>query len=129
MQWWTYFLALPVCALVYFLYIGGFAVSKRIRAVLFVFRRGKDTDKATIDSCTGVVKYIVKVRENRTYEFALDCQLANGDAEVSLLDRKKQRLLKLNSQCPTGKAELAGKSRYCLCWNFKSATGKCELHR
>ena len=37
--------------------------------------------------------------------------------------------LKLDSQCPMGKAKLAGKNRYYLCWNFKSATGKCELHR
>lgn len=65
---------------------------------------------------------------DRTYEFTFDCQLSKGDAEVFLLDRHKQQLLKLNRQFPTGRAELKGKSRCYLHWEFKNATGKCELN-
>lgn len=129
MEWWTCFLIFPVCALIYLLYINGFAVLKRIRAVLFVFRRGKNADKATLTSCTGWIRHMVRFHKSGTYEFTLDCQLSEGDAEVFLSDKKKQQLLKLDRQSPVGKVELEGKSRYILSWKFKSATGKCELHR
>ena len=122
------FIILPVCAAVYLLYIKGFAVSKSIRAIMFVFRPGKDADKAALNSCTGWVKHMGRFYENRTYEFTLECQLSEGEAEVLLLDRKKQRLLKLNRQSPAGRVELEGKNKYYLRWEFVNATGKCELH-
>ena len=128
MEWWSWFLVVPICALIYLLYIKGFAVSKRIRAIVFVFRPGKDADKATLNSCTGWVKHVGRFRENRIYEFTLDCQLSKGEAEVLILDRKKQQLLKLNRHFPVGRVELEEKSRYYLHWEFESATGKCELH-
>ena len=95
---------------------------------MYVFRPGKDADKVTLDSCTGWVKHVGRFRESRTYEFILDCQLSKGDVEVFLLNKKKKQLLKLNRQFPAGSAELDGKSRYYLRWEFKNATGKCELH-
>ena len=112
----------------YFLYIKGFVGSRYTRAILFGFRQGKDADKVTLDSCTGWVKHVGRFRESRTYEFTLDCQLSKGDVEVFLLDKKKQLLLKLNRQFSAGRAELDEKSRYYLRWEFKNATGKCELH-
>lgn len=128
MKWWPALLILAVCVVVYVLYRQGIAVSRSTRAVLFVFRTGKGADKATLDSCTGWVRHVGRFHESRTYEFTLDCQLSKGDVEVLLLDRKKQQLLKLNQQLPAGRAELDGKNRYYLRWEFKKATGKCELH-
>ena len=127
MRLWPCFFILP-CIVMYFLYIKGFVGSRYTRAILFGFWQGKDADKATLDSCTGWVRHVGRFRESRTYEFTLDCQISKGDVEVFLLDRKKQQLLKLNRQFPTGRAELDGKSRYYLRWEFKKATGKCELH-
>lgn len=69
-----------------------------------------------------------RFRESRTYEFTLEAQLSKGNVEVILLDKKKQQLLKLNRQSPSGKLELDAKNRYYLRWDFKGATGKCELH-
>ncbi len=130
MSAWFYFVILTaaVCIAVYLLYYMGFGVAKRIAAVIFVFRPGKNADRAVLDSCTGWVKHVGRFRESGIYEFILDARLAKGNAEVALLDRNKQQLLKLNQQSPAGKIELYVKSRYYLRWDFKSATGRCELH-
>lgn len=110
------------------LYAQGIMVSKRIVAVLFVFRPGNGCEKAALDSCTGWVKHIGGFHESRIYEFSLDAQLSKGNAEVFLLDKKKQPLMQLNQQSPVGSVELDAKSRYYLRWEFQNATGKCELH-
>ena len=128
MKWWPVLFVLAVLAVVYLLYRQGFGVSKSIAAVLFVFRPGKNADKVTLDSCSGWVSHAGRFRESRTYAFALDGRLSAGDVDVVLLDKKKQPLLKLDRQSPAAQAELAGNSRYYLRWNFKNATGKCELH-
>ena len=65
--------------------------------------------------------------ESRTYTFVLDAQLSKGDVELQLLDKEKQPLLKLNRQLMSQTIDLDGKSRYYLRWEFKEATGKCEL--
>lgn len=128
MKWWPVLFVLAVLAAVYLLHRQGFGVSKSVAAVLFVFRPGKDADKVTLDSCSGWVSHAGRFRESRTYAFALDGRLSKGDVDVVLLDKKKQPLLKLDRQSPAAQAELDGNSRYYLRWNFKNATGKCELH-
>ena len=116
-----------VFVFIYILYCQGFAVLRRTSAIMFVFRHGKNADKATLDSCTGWVKHAGKFRESKTYEFFLDAQLSKGNVKVILLDRKKQSLIKLSPQYPTCKIELDVRNRYYLRWEFKGATGKCEL--
>ena len=112
---------------VYLLYCKGVAESKQITAIVFVFRPGKNADKAALDSCTGWVRHVGRFHESRTYEFALAAQLSKGDAEVALFDQAKQPLLRLNRQSPTGRIELDAESRYYLRWDFQGATGTCEL--
>ena len=114
--------------LICLLYRQGFAVTKSIAAVLFMFRPGKDCDKANLNSCSGWVRHMVRPRESRTYEFTLDCRLSNGDAEVFLLDKDRRQLLHLDRHLNSGRAELDQAGRYYLRWEFKSATGTCELH-
>lgn len=56
------------CGLMCLLYRRGFAVSKRIRAVLFVFRPGKNADRAALDTCTGRVRHAAdSVRAGHMY--------------------------------------------------------------
>ena len=112
-------------AVIYFLYSRGLAVTKCIAAVLFVFRAGRDADRVKIDSCTGWVRHLGCFRQGRTYEFSFEARLSKGEAEVSLLDRDKRPLLRLNRQCPTGTIKL--EERYDLRWEFQNATGQCEL--
>lgn len=109
-------------------YFRSIAVSKYITAILFVFRPCRDADKVTLDSCTGWVKHMGRFSESRTYKFTLDTQLSKGNAEVLLLGAKKERLMKLNRQSPTGTIDLDAKNRYYLRWKFEDATGKCVLH-
>lgn len=116
-----------VCALIYVLYRQGFGVLKRISAIMFVFRPGKNADRATLDSCTGWVKHAGRFSESRTYDFLLNTHLSKGNAEVALLDGKRQTLMKLTPQQPSCKIDLDAKNRYYLRWDFQSATGKCEL--
>ena len=120
-------LAIFLCAVMYFLYGRGIAVSKNIRAVLFMFRPEKNADKVNLDSCTGWVQRVGRFHESSTYELILNTQLSKGEAEFSLLDRKKRPLLKLNRRCPSSRVELYADSRYYLRWQFINATGECEL--
>ena len=108
-------------------YFRSIAVSKSIAAILFVFRPCRDADKVTLDSCTGWVKHMGRFSESRAYEFTIDKQLSKGNEEVLLLGAKKERLMKLNRQSPTGTIELDAKNSYYLRWKFEGATGKCEL--
>ena len=125
-KYWPCLFVLVICAVVFFLYSQGLVESKKIKAILYVFRPEKDADRVTLDSCTGWVKHAGRFCESRSYEFTLECQLSSGDVDVILLDKEKQ-LLKLNQQTPIGKAELDSHSRYYLRWEFRNATGKCEL--
>lgn len=110
-------------------YWGAIATTKCIKAILFVFLPRKTGDKVKLDACTGWVRHMGRFYENRTYTFALDARLTKGEAEVLLLDQKKQPLLKLTRENPAQSIHLEGEtSRYYLQWKFYSASGKCELH-
>ena len=116
---------LALGAVVYLLYRRGLAVTKSIAAVLFVFRPGRDADRAKLNSCSGWVRHMGRFHQGRAYEFSFEARLSKGEAEVSLLDRDKRPLLKLNRQSPTGTIKL--EERYYLRWEFQNATGQCEL--
>ncbi len=109
-------------------YWGAIATTKCIKAILFAFLPRKDKDQVALNACTGWVRHMGRFYENRTYAFVLDMQLTKGEAEVLLLDQKKQQILKLSSQAPSQSIYLEGKtSRYYLQWKFQHASGKCEL--
>ena len=113
--------------MIYLLYSRGLMVTKSIAAILFVFRPGREGDRARLDSCTGWVQHVVRLRGGRTYEFALERQLSKGSAEVFLLDQDERQLLELGGQSCGGRLTLEGDGRYYLRWEFKKATGRCEL--
>lgn len=125
MKWLLF--ALSMAAVFALLHRQGLLVSKSIAAVLFVFRPGRNGDRASLNACTGWVRHRGGFREGGTYTFTLDAQLTGGDAEVLLLDRNKRRLLRLNRFHPEDSIELDGKSRYDIQWEFHHATGTCEL--
>ena len=127
MKLWPLFFIGFLSILMYILYRQGMAVSKSILAVLHIFRPGKNADTVILEACTGWVRHAGRFHESRTYEFVLDARLSKGDADVTLLDRNKRPLLNLNRQSPAGRVELDGNSRYYLHWEYRSATGKCQL--
>ena len=114
--------------LIYLLHRQGFAVTKSIAAVLFVFQPGKRGGRASLDSCTGWVRHRGRFRKSWIMKFCFDCRLSSGDAEVVLLDSQKRELLRLNRHQSTGELKLDGTARYYLQWEFHRATGICELH-
>ena len=115
------------CIGMYLLYSRGIAISKCIVAVLFWFWPGKGSDQVTVGSCNGWIRHIGRFHESRTYEFVLDAQLSQGEAEVFLLDEEMQPLLQMSQWFPAGTIELDKKSKYYLQWEFSGATGRCEL--
>ena len=129
MHMYLYFaaFALLLWALLYLLYRRGILSAKRVRAILFQFHTGSGGDRASLDACTGWVRHPVHFRESRTYTLTMDLRLSAGEAEVSLLDRDRRQLLRLNRHTPTGAIELDGRSRYFLHWTFQSASGQCQL--
>nr|WP_325189046.1 hypothetical protein [uncultured Oscillibacter sp.] len=114
--------------LIYLLHRQGFAVTKSIAAVLFVFQPGKRGGRASLNSCTGWVRHRGRFRKSWIMKFCFDCRLSSGDAEVVLLDSQKRELLRLNRHQSTGELKLDGTARYYLQWEFHRATGICELH-
>lgn len=108
-------------------FLQSIAVTKSIAAMIFVFRPGRDADSVTLGSCTGWVRHMGRFSESGTYEFTLNAQLSEGDAEVTLLGAKKELLLRLNRQAPAGRINLDTENRYYLRWEFRGASDKCAL--
>lgn len=129
MEIWTNLLlfAAIFAPMMYLLYKQGFMTTKSISAILFLFQPGNGGDRAQLDSCTGWVRHVGRFRESRTYTFALDAQLSGGAVEVFLLDRERRQLLRLSPYHPEGQIALDGSGRYYLHWEFRAATGRCEL--
>lgn len=119
--------ALIFCAGVYLLYRRGLVVTKEIAAVFFVFRPGRTGDRVTLNGCSGWARHAVRLREGRTYVFSLDMRLSGGEAEAVLLDQKRRPLLRLNRQAPSGSITPDGTGRRSIRWEFRSASGTCEL--
>ena len=106
----------------------GYVIRKRIAAVVFLFRVGKNCDKVSVNSCNGWVRHLRRFHKCRVHEFTLECQLSRGELEVSLLDEDRRTLLRLNPASPSGSIVLDAKHRYNLLWKFDHVTGKCKLH-
>lgn len=113
--------------LLFLSYRHGLAVTKCVRAVLFVFWIGNQRDYASLNSCTGWVRHMRRFRRSQVYAFSFDCRLSQGEAAVILLDRQRRELLRLDRQKTTGSAALEKGVSYVLRWEFQNATGKCEL--
>ena len=119
---------LVVGAIFYLLYINGYLIVNRKRALMFVGSlRGTNSCKATFTSCTGYVKRVVKFKESRMYCFALHTELSAGEMAVELLDAGKQKVMELSDDKQTDSVDINSKTRYYLIFRFKSATGSCEF--
>ena len=95
--------------------------------MVFVFRPGRKGDRVSLNACTGGVRHVGRFQTGRTYDFTLHCQLSKGGAQVFLLNKKKETLLKLDRRSPCVRVKLEEGGRCYLRWEFQSATGQCEL--
>ena len=113
-----------LCGMMYLLYINGYMVMSRKRALTFIgSQRGK---KASFTACNGWMKRVVRFKESRKYVFDLDLQLSKGEMQVELLDGKDV-IIHLDADKPTEYAEITAGKRYYLVFRFAKATGKYEL--
>lgn len=94
MWFWTGLFLVTGGLAVLFLYRLGMVTTKSIRAVLFVFRPGKNTDRVTADRCTGWVSHAGRFSESGVYSFTLDARLSQGEVQVLLLDQGKTAAVK-----------------------------------
>ena len=113
--------------IIYLSYRRGYMISKSIVAAVFVSSPGSAADRATLNSCSGWVQHMGRFCKSGMYDFTFDAQLSKGDVEVLLLDRNKRQLARLNRGLPAYRIELDAKSRYYIRWEFRSASGTCEL--
>jgi len=113
----------------YILYINGYLVIKSIAAVVFwgSARRWRTRPAAKVRSCSGWVKKVLKFKESREYQFALDLQVSKGSISVEVQNRYKEPVLVLDSENPQGVLAVDCGERYYLVVRFKKATGSFEL--
>jgi len=111
--------------MMYLLYINGYMVMSRKRALTFIgSQRGK---KASFTACNGYIRRVFKVKESRKYVFDLDLQLSKGEMQVILLDEGKNEIAWLDESRRTASPELTAGKRYYLVFRFTKASGRYEL--
>lgn len=125
---WEIFLALALALGAYLLYQNGYMTISAKSAVVFVGTiRGKENCHGEFSSCTGYMKRIMKFPENGIYAFTLNAGLEKGDITVTLLDGHRSPVLRLDRSRPEGEVSVERNTRYCLRFDFASATGSYDL--
>lgn len=111
----------------YFLWINGYMSLNVKRAMLYIGKRGKNYRGATVDSCSGYVKTVFKVKESRNYQFALDLTQEKGNIFVEIHGSNKEcaEIFDYNNKEKT--IFLDCNKRYYLKFNYKQATGNVKL--
>lgn len=124
----TIIIILLIGVTLYLLYISGYMIVNRKRALMFVGTiRGRKHCKASFSSCTGYIKRVMRFKESRIYSFTLHNELAAGKMTVELLDSKKQTIMELSGDKQKDSIAVNPRERYYLIFRFQEATGSYEL--
>lgn len=116
--------------LAYLLYRNGYLEIKSKGAVGYVGALGNSCGKmhkARLVSCSGSIKRVLKLKENRDYHFILNAAIAKGDLTVKILDSKKNRILTLNHENKEGHILSGQGKRYYLVINYDNTDGTYQL--
>lgn len=117
-----------VAIICYGLYLCGLLTVQSKRAIVFIgYIRRDGSSKASFTSCSGFLKRVLRVKEDKIYDFVLKDELSDGVLSVELLNSKKELLMKLDRENKTARILIKSKTRYYLVVKFKSATGSYEL--
>ena len=115
-------------AIFYLLYMNGYMIVNRKRALMFVGRmRGTNSCKATFTSCNGHMRRVVRFKQSRLYAFTLHTELTAGEMTMELLDSDKKVIMELNSENQMGSVDINCKKRYYLVFRFQTASGSYEF--
>ncbi len=104
-----------------------FWVLKSIRALTFFFRPGRHEDSVMITRGTGWVRHRLIVESSALYSFRFSGSLSDGNAEVSILNAKKEPLAKLDPDHREEDIFLEAENKYYLKWDFRKASGQFDL--
>ncbi len=113
----------------YGLYLNGYVAFQRKAALCFMGNicAGGNQCHAQFQSCSGFVQRVLRFRNQKMVSFSFDAEVSKGSVSVFVMDRNKQILLVLNSDCPTGSLPVNRKERYYLRITFEKADGACRL--
>ncbi len=113
---------------IYLLYINGYVPVQSKRALFFVGSMGlRKRCNARFQSTTGIIRRVIRWKQPRTVTFCFTGKITKGRVDAFVLDKKKQVLLTLNPECPTGQLYVEGKVRYYLSIRFEKADGDYEI--
>lgn len=112
----------------YFLYVNGYLTINSKKAIRFIGSiRGNGRCVARFKSCDGYLKRVVRFKENRTYNFFLDCEMYKGYMTVELWDKNKHKLICLKDNMQNAGVNVQKKKSYYLIFRFKAATGSFDF--
>ena len=126
----TIILVAVILTALYALYVNGYLWISSKSALVFIGSSSftkRNRVSATVKKCSGYVKRIVRLKEQREYVFVFDSQITKGSVTAEILSEDKQALLTLDETNPSGVIVSNGKSRYRLVLRFSNADGKYEL--
>lgn len=124
--WLIIVIGLPI--LFYLLWINGYLVLNKKRAVLFSGSiLGKNRCKVRFSSCNGLVKKVIKFRDSRSYQFDFNNSITKGNVSIEILNKNKEIVLELNSSISSGVLIVNTKERYYLVLRFNKADGEFEM--
>ena len=112
----------------YFLYVNGYLTINSKKAICFIGSiRGDGRCVSRFKACDGYLKRVVRFKENRVYNFFLDCEMYKGYMTVELWDKKKHKLMCLKDNMQNAGVNVQKKKIYYLIFRFKSATGSFDF--
>lgn len=124
--WLLLIIGLPI--LCYLLWINGYMVLNKKRAVLFTGSiLGKNRCKVRFSSCNGFVKKIIKFSDSRSYQFNFSNHITKGNVSIEILNKNKEIILNLSPSVPTGILDVNKKEKYYLVLKFDKADGEYKL--
>lgn len=94
---------IAVISVIYILYINGLIIFSNKKALMFISKNSlsKKCISATFKACTGFVKKVLPLKENREYTFNLECNVDNGEIKVIIKNSDKKTILSLTPENPT----------------------------
>ncbi len=117
-----------VSVAVYLLYTNGYITIQNKKALMFVGKHGFMDKRcsAKFSSCTGRIKKIIIIKENRQYSFNLNCTLEKGEVKITIRNPQKKDVLVLTPKTPDGTID-AEIGKYYMEIEIYKAYGSYEL--
>lgn len=117
-----------VGSIIFILYSNGYIMLQNKKALMFVGKNNFSDKRcsARFSACTGRFKRVIRLKENRTYTFSLNCAIDNGEAKFTIKNSDKKDILVLDAENNTGTVD-AVNEKFFLEIELYKAYGRYEL--